>query len=102
MEAGEISEDTDGLWWTVLKAKTKNVKHEEATDFRMQLLGRAEQIVRRSLEVYPEGYHFFVLRHIRTLETKVGADACVLLVAVPQNCIGAEKASADRHALGSA
>ncbi|MBB1593560.1 integrase arm-type DNA-binding domain-containing protein [Achromobacter sp. UMC46] len=58
MEAGEISEEADGLWWTVPKAKTKNVKREEATDFRVPLVGRAEEIVRRRLEGYPEGYLF--------------------------------------------
>lgn len=58
MEAGEISEEADGLWWTVPKAKTKNVKRAEATDFRVPLLGRAEEIVRRRLEAYPEGYLF--------------------------------------------
>lgn len=58
MEAGEITEESDGLWWTVPKAKTKNVKREEATDFRVPLVGRAEEIVRRRLEAYPNGYLF--------------------------------------------
>ena len=58
MEAGEITEEVDGLWWTVPKAKTKNVKREDATDFRVPLVGRAEEIVRRRLEAYPEGYLF--------------------------------------------
>src|SRR5690606_20917560 len=40
MEAGEITEEADGLWWTVPKAKTKNVKRVEATDFRVPLVGR--------------------------------------------------------------
>lgn len=58
MEAGEITEEADGLWWTVPKAKTKNVKRMEATDFRVPLVGRAEEIVRRRLEAYPHGYLF--------------------------------------------
>ncbi|MDH0740186.1 MULTISPECIES: tyrosine-type recombinase/integrase [Achromobacter] len=58
MEAREITEEADGLWWTVPKAKTKNVKRVEATDFRVPLVGRAEEIVRRRLEAYPKGYLF--------------------------------------------
>jgi len=58
IEAEEVSEEADGLWWTVPKEKTKNVKRAEATDFRVPLVGRAEQIVRRRLDVYPAGYLF--------------------------------------------
>jgi len=47
MERSEITEEDDGLWWTVPKAKTKNERHEHATDFRVPLVGRAEAIVRR-------------------------------------------------------
>lgn len=58
MEASEITEESDGLWWTVPKAKTKNARHEEATDFRVPLVGRAEKIVRRRLKDHPDGYLF--------------------------------------------
>lgn len=56
MHASEIAEQTDGLWWTVPKDKTKNSWREHATDFRVPLIGRAERIVRRRLEVAAGGY----------------------------------------------
>ena len=58
MEAREISEETDGLWWTVPKAKTKNARRKGASDLRVPLIGRAEVVVRRLLEVNPKGYLF--------------------------------------------
>ncbi|MCP1172995.1 tyrosine-type recombinase/integrase [Ralstonia chuxiongensis] len=58
MEAEEISEEADGLWWTVPHVKTKNVKHEGATDLRVPLVGRAEAVVRRRLAVAGKGYLF--------------------------------------------
>jgi len=58
IEAEEISEEEDGLWWTVPKEKTKNMKRAEATDFRVPLVGRAEKIIRRRLDAYPSGYLF--------------------------------------------
>jgi integrase len=50
MEAGEISQETDGWWWTIPKAKTKNARHDLATDLRVPLVGRALAIVRRRME----------------------------------------------------
>jgi len=58
MEAEEISEEADGLWWTVPHGKTKNVKNESATDLRVPLVGRAEAVVRRRLAVAGRGYLF--------------------------------------------
>lgn len=58
MEAEEISEEGDGLWWTVPKEKTKNAKRDEATDFRVPLVGRAEQVIRRRKAAYGKGYLF--------------------------------------------
>ncbi|MBS0427566.1 MAG: integrase family protein [Proteobacteria bacterium] len=58
MEAREITEEPDGLWWTIPKAKTKNARIELATDLRVPLVGRAEAIVRRRLALYPSGYLF--------------------------------------------
>ncbi|CAG2129384.1 tyrosine-type recombinase/integrase [Cupriavidus numazuensis] len=58
MEAAEISEEKDGLWWTIPKEKTKNARNPGATDLRVPLLGRAEQIVRRRLAVAGDGYLF--------------------------------------------
>ncbi|MBF9263912.1 tyrosine-type recombinase/integrase [Paracidovorax cattleyae] len=50
IHSSEVSEEADGLWWTCPKAKTKNARHEGATDFRVPLVGRAEQVVRRRLD----------------------------------------------------
>jgi integrase len=58
MEAKEITEESDGLWWTIPKAKTKNARHENATDLRVPLVGRAEQIVRRRLPLAKNGFLF--------------------------------------------
>lgn len=58
IEASEISEETDGLWWTCPKEKTKNSWREGATDFRVPLVGRAEVIVRRRLAAVEKGFIF--------------------------------------------
>lgn len=58
MEGQEITEEPDGLWWTIPKIKTKNARHENATDLRVPLIGRAESIVRRRLERYGKGWLF--------------------------------------------
>lgn len=67
MERSEISEESDGMWWTVPKAKTKNARHEGATDFRVPLAGRAAVVVRRRLKATEESYLFpsrGVLEHV--------------------------------------
>ena len=58
MEAHEISEEADGWWWTIPKAKTKMARIELATDLRVPLVGRAESVVRRRLAKHPTGYLF--------------------------------------------
>lgn len=58
MEAAEIAEEEDGLWWTIPKEKTKNARRPGATDLRVPLFGRAAQIVRRRLTVAGDGYLF--------------------------------------------
>lgn len=55
MEGTEITEERDGLWWTIPKVKTKSARHEKATDLRVPLVGRADAIVRRRLERYGKG-----------------------------------------------
>lgn len=49
LHSSEISSEEDGLWWTCPKSKTKNERHEKATDQRVPLVGRAEHLVRRRL-----------------------------------------------------
>lgn len=58
MEGREITDEATGLWWTIPKAKTKNARHELATDLRVPLVGRAEKIVRRRLAAYGSGFLF--------------------------------------------
>lgn len=58
MEADEITEEGDGWWWTVPKAKTKNARNPLATDLRVPLIGRALTVVRRRLDATPKGYLF--------------------------------------------
>ncbi|MEC5408625.1 tyrosine-type recombinase/integrase [Paraburkholderia sp. MPAMCS5] len=50
MESTEIADESDGLWWTIPKQKTKGLNNEKATDLRVPLIGRAEVIVRRRLD----------------------------------------------------
>lgn len=58
MTAEEITEEPDGLWWTVPKAKLKMRRNPITTDLRVPLVGRAEVVVRRRLGVTPTGYLF--------------------------------------------
>jgi integrase len=58
MEGKEMSKESDGLWWTIPKAKTKNKNRTSATDHRVPLAGRAEKIVQRRLGLYGKGYLF--------------------------------------------
>ncbi|AJZ61074.1 phage integrase family protein [Paraburkholderia fungorum] len=58
MEGSEVSEEGDGLWWTCPKRKTKNRNRPQATDHRVPLIGRVEQIVRKRLERYGKGLLF--------------------------------------------
>lgn len=58
MHAEDITEEKDGLWWTIPKGDTKNRNRERAEDHRVPLVGRAETIVRRRLEVADGGYLF--------------------------------------------
>lgn len=58
MEAHEITDEVDGLWWTIPKIKTKNARHEKATDHRVPLVGRAAVIVQRRMKLVGKGYLF--------------------------------------------
>lgn len=58
MHASEISQESDGWWWTVPKEKLKTGRHDLAVDFRVPLLGRALVVVRRRLALYQSGYLF--------------------------------------------
>lgn len=58
IEGSEVRKEKDGLWWVIPKEKTKNARHEEATDLRVPLVGRAEEVVRRRIEVHGNGHLF--------------------------------------------
>ncbi|MFC5548157.1 tyrosine-type recombinase/integrase [Massilia aerilata] len=58
MERCDISREGDTLWWTIPKAKTKNSRRDGATDLRVPLVGRAEAIVKRRVELVKDGYLF--------------------------------------------
>lgn len=56
--AEEVTDEVDGLWWTVPRLKTKNGWREGSIDLRVPLVGRAEAIVRRRIEAVKTGYLF--------------------------------------------
>ena len=58
MEGREIVSEESGLWWIVPKAKTKNARHEHATDLRVPLFGRAAAIALRRKERFGDGFLF--------------------------------------------
>jgi integrase len=63
MEGKEVSWEGDVLWWVIPKAKTKNARHEDATDLRVPLFGRAREIVLRRKERFGDGYLFPMRGH---------------------------------------
>lgn len=53
MGRAEVSDEPDGLWWTVPRARLKMRRNLLTTDLRVPLVGRAEAIVRRRLDAEP-------------------------------------------------
>ena len=48
MEGREIQREADGLmWWVIPKGRTKSARHENATDLRVPLFGRALEVAMR-------------------------------------------------------
>ena len=70
MEVSEVSEEADGLWWTISKAKTKNSWREHATDLRVPLIGRAEVVVRRRMDAAKGKYLFASRGKVPYMEQK--------------------------------
>ncbi len=58
MQASHITAESDGLWWTMPKATTKNARLASAADLRVPLIGRARMVVDRRLQANPAGYLF--------------------------------------------
>lgn len=55
IEGREVAAESDGLWWTIPKAKTKNRHVPDATDHRVPLVGRAKDIVMARKDRYGDG-----------------------------------------------
>jgi integrase len=58
MMGSEVKEGSDQTWWIIPKSKTKNARHENATDQRIPLFGMALAIVTRRKKLYGNGYLF--------------------------------------------
>jgi len=52
MEGREISQESDGYWWTVPSGKLKLAKHPLATDLRVPLIGRAQAVVLARMDLH--------------------------------------------------
>lgn len=73
MRGSEIAIEADGVtWWTIPKARTKNARHENATDLRVPLFGRALAVVSRRREVHGDGFLFpaRTIGEVRPIEQK--------------------------------
>lgn len=59
VEGKEINKEADGLfWWVMPKEKTKNARHDDATDLRVPLFGRARAVFLRRKDQYGDGLLF--------------------------------------------
>lgn len=72
MSGDEVTQETDGYWWTIPKSKTKNARHEGATDLRVPLIGRALDVVQRRKILFNDGALFPAKRvyPLRSIEQK--------------------------------
>jgi integrase len=57
MRGDQITDEADGVWWTVPKEMTKGRNQDAATDLRVPLAGRALEIVQR-LRAVQDGWLF--------------------------------------------
>lgn len=58
MKGAEVKEEGGICWWVIPKHKIKNARHENATDHRVPLFGRALAVVKRRKQLYGDGYLF--------------------------------------------
>lgn len=49
LRASELTDETDGLWWTIPASRRKTRRSASPSDLRVPLVGRAEALVRRRL-----------------------------------------------------
>lgn len=62
MEAEEVSDEADGLWWTIPRAKLKMRRNPLTVDLRVPLVGRAAAVVRRRLAAVENAGYLFPSR----------------------------------------
>lgn len=58
MSGAEITDEPDGVWWTVPRERLKMARNESLTDLRVPLVGRALDVVRRRREEHGTGFLF--------------------------------------------
>lgn len=58
LRGDEVSQESDGWWWTVPVAKLKMARNDTATDLRIPLVGRALALVRRRMDIHGGGHLF--------------------------------------------
>ncbi len=58
MQREEITEEAEGLWWTIPRARLKMRRHPLLTDLRVPLVGRAAAVVRRRLAATESAWLF--------------------------------------------
>lgn len=58
IEGGEVTQESDGWWWTIPRAKLKMRRHPLASDLRVPLVGRALELVRARIDVTGGGHLF--------------------------------------------
>lgn len=70
LSGSEISEERDQVWWTIPKIRTKNARHESATDQRVPLSGRGLTVVLRRKKLYGDGFLFPTRQKLGHIEQK--------------------------------
>jgi integrase len=70
MSGTEISEEGGRVWWTIPKVRTKNARHETATDQRVPLFGRGLTVVLRRKKLYGDGFLFPSRHKVGHIEQK--------------------------------
>jgi hypothetical protein len=58
MEGREITDELDGWWWTIPKAKLKMARHPLTTDLRVPLIGRALAVALARRDLHGAGHLF--------------------------------------------
>lgn len=58
MMGQEVTQETNGCWWTIPRGKLKMARNDLATDLRVPLVGRALVLVRRRIAAYGAGHLF--------------------------------------------